>query len=346
VCVCAAQVIISIPFGLSIHSKGTMTSSKTESTGDIPSALAQLMGLVESKEKDLNKREKEFDRRLGLFEEKFPNAGKDSAVLHLNVGGSTNVAVLRRTLTHFEHSMLATRFSGRWDDSLEKDKDGNFFVDEDPEVFMMLLNFLRKCDKKKRTDLEVPAPQPTFEFCWMLEYYDLMLAVYPQEWMTLWGGEAAATRPSRPDEPYTLIAESVMCAFTLQLQRHGMTKPANVTGFTATFERGSTGQIGWTNSLANGTKVGYGTTVCSIALDLEERRILRTASVMTSGLVISPQQKPVVVKCTFQKSTNTYSIQVDGADPDIVASHISITKLYPHISLLGKVSISDICYDF
>ena len=27
-------------------------------------------------------------------------------------------------------SMLASRFSGRWDDGLEKDKHGNFFIDK------------------------------------------------------------------------------------------------------------------------------------------------------------------------------------------------------------------------
>jgi hypothetical protein len=319
------------------------SSMQLDPSGDITKVVAQLQGLLLLKEKALKEREEAFDSRLRLFEEQNPQAGKDSDVLHLNVGGSTNVAVLRRTLTHFEHSMMATRFSGRWDDSLEKDKDGNFFIDEDPEVFMILLNFLRKCDKKKRTDLEVPAPQPTFEFCWMLEYYDLMLAIYPQEWFKVWGGEATVTRPSRPDEPSTIKTESVMCAFTLQLQRHGVWKPANVTGFTATFERGSTGQIGWSNSLANGMKVGY---TSGIALDLEERCILMDGAPMTTGLAISPRETPLVVKCTFQKSTNTYSIQVDGADPDIVASHISTTVCYPHISLLGKVSISDICYYF
>ena len=52
-----------------------------------------------------------------------------SEVLHLNVGGDLT-AVLRRTLTSVEGSMLASRFSGRWDDSLERDRDGNFFIDQ------------------------------------------------------------------------------------------------------------------------------------------------------------------------------------------------------------------------
>jgi hypothetical protein len=40
------------------------------------------------------------------------------------------IDVLCRTLTSVEGSMLAAKFSGRWDDSLEKDADGNFFIDQ------------------------------------------------------------------------------------------------------------------------------------------------------------------------------------------------------------------------
>ena len=65
--------------------------------------------------------------------------GKPSDVLRLNVGG-TCIDVLRRTLTSVEGSMLATRFSGRWDDSLEKDADGNFFIDQPIELFLPLVN--------------------------------------------------------------------------------------------------------------------------------------------------------------------------------------------------------------
>jgi hypothetical protein len=41
--------------------------------------------------------------------------------------------------------MLAARFSGRWDESLEKDKDGNFFVDQPPHLFFPLIEFLQRC---------------------------------------------------------------------------------------------------------------------------------------------------------------------------------------------------------
>mgnify|MGYP002783603065 CR=1 FL=1 len=132
---------------------------------DISQVVTQLHGLLTARETSLKEREASLDRRLKLFEEQYPQAGKDSDVLHLNVGGSTNIAVLRRTLTHFENSMLASRFSGRWDDSLEKDKDGNFFIDQDPAVFVPLLNYLRLCDQKKRNDTKIKPAIPTFDFC-------------------------------------------------------------------------------------------------------------------------------------------------------------------------------------
>lgn len=117
-------------------------------------------------------------KRIKLFEETYPQAGKDSDVLHLNVGGSTNVAVLRRTLTHFENSMLAARFSGHWDDTLERDTNGVFLIEQDPKVFLSLLNYLRQCDQKMRNEMKIQPPPATSEFCNMFEYYGL---VYPQE---------------------------------------------------------------------------------------------------------------------------------------------------------------------
>jgi hypothetical protein len=57
--------------------------------------------------------------------------------------GSTKISVLRSTLTCLEGSMLATRFSGRWDDSLEKDRGFNFFIDQPAELFVPMIQFLQ-----------------------------------------------------------------------------------------------------------------------------------------------------------------------------------------------------------
>ena len=57
-----------------------------------------------------------------------------------NVGG-TLTAVLRRTFTSVEGSLLASRFSGRWDDSIEKDRHGNFFIDQPIELFLPMIKY-------------------------------------------------------------------------------------------------------------------------------------------------------------------------------------------------------------
>ena len=66
------------------------------------------------------KQEQKFELAKAAFETKAqPNLETSSDVLTLNVGGVC-MSVLRHTLNTVEGSMLAARFSGRWDDSLDK----------------------------------------------------------------------------------------------------------------------------------------------------------------------------------------------------------------------------------
>ena len=84
-----------------------------ENQEDITKAVSQLQEILDSKRKSLDEREESFARRLRLFEASYPQSGKDTDILRLNVGGSTKIAVLRRVLTQFEDSVLASMFSGR-----------------------------------------------------------------------------------------------------------------------------------------------------------------------------------------------------------------------------------------
>jgi hypothetical protein len=112
--------------------------------------------------------------------------GKD--VLHLNVGGSKQIAVLRSTLTFVEGSMLAARFSGRWDDGLEKDRDGNVFIDQPPDLFIPMIDFLQCKTKETLQHLNVSFPTVddfggSFDrfkkFANMVEFYGMTTAVLP-----------------------------------------------------------------------------------------------------------------------------------------------------------------------
>ena len=60
-------------------------------------------------------------------------AASASPIVNLNVGGE-KMSTSRATLTLVEGSLLATMFSGKWEDKLMKDANGCIFLDYDPVV--------------------------------------------------------------------------------------------------------------------------------------------------------------------------------------------------------------------
>jgi len=64
------------------------------------------------------------------------------------------MSVAKLTLTKVKDSALAAMFSGRH--LLTKTKDGNFFIDRDPDVFSLLVSYLRNgCRIPPITDLSL-----------------------------------------------------------------------------------------------------------------------------------------------------------------------------------------------
>ncbi|XP_028411069.1 uncharacterized protein LOC114533673 [Dendronephthya gigantea] len=63
-------------------------------------------------------------------------------IINLNVGGKT-FTTRKSTLCQVEGSLFATMFSGRWEDSVERDQDGTVFFDFNPNHFGVILNYLR-----------------------------------------------------------------------------------------------------------------------------------------------------------------------------------------------------------
>ena len=66
----------------------------------------------------------------------------DNDIIHLNIGGQ-ELTTKRSTLCQVENSLLATMFSGRWEESLERDQDGTVFLDFNPQYFVLILDYLR-----------------------------------------------------------------------------------------------------------------------------------------------------------------------------------------------------------
>jgi hypothetical protein len=107
----------------------------------------------------------------------------DNDIIHLNAGGH-KLTTKRSTLCQVEGSLLASMFSGRWEDSLERDQDGAIFFDFNPQYFLVILDYLRA---KKIATPENPAPLPKVaedqakNFNNLLEYLGLSDEIVPAE---------------------------------------------------------------------------------------------------------------------------------------------------------------------
>ena len=105
----------------------------------------------------------------------------DDDIIHLNVGGQ-RFTTTRATLCQVEGSLLATMFSGRWEDRVKRDKDGVVFFDFNPEYFGWILDYLRA---KKISSPENPAvlaevPKNQMKnFSTLLEYLGLSDKILP-----------------------------------------------------------------------------------------------------------------------------------------------------------------------
>lgn len=326
-----------------------MGKSPQDHTGIKPSTgelWSQLQALLESREQALNEREAALEKRNELFHKTYPQAGNRSDVLHLNIGGSTQVAVFRRTLTHFENSLLASQFSGRWDDDLEKTNCGSFFIDQDPNVFVPLLKYMRQCDHKKHHDnihiLPPPPPPPTLEFCSMLQYYGLLSSVYPQQWRKVWGSGDGVVRTRNKDDSFTIASSNSFNAFALAIHM-----PLRATSFTADFDEGSEGEVGWALNIDDGQNLGYDPDGGSFAFDLDQYAF------MSSGVCLHKidgrhRKIPVTIRCTRDPETNTYLIQVLDRTGNELGKFTFHGKdsmnMTPHVTLTGKVTISNVMY--
>jgi len=252
----------------------TTTSSSPDSPLSLDETLQNLTLALKKKQQELERREQDLQRALLSLHRDRAELGfgdrSSSDVLHLNVGG-TNICVLRRTLTLVEGSMLASRFSGRWDDGLEKDRDGNFFIDQPIELVLPMVNYLRAkaCD----TPLGPPLKSPHLkdyemrqEFYRMVEYFGMTGGIYPCV-IELYRGDANSAEIS--DFPDYSVVSREWSTFTVQIQGHDR----EITSFEVVLGNVERAQIGWINeakyveNLSNDPNNGVGEEANSLALD-------------------------------------------------------------------------------
>ncbi|CAM4952886.1 unnamed protein product [Rotaria socialis] len=122
----------------------------------------------EKKEQLANERRK-WDEEKAIVEKLAASAGP---IVNLNVGGET-ISTSRATLILIEGSLLATMFSGKWEEKLIKDANGSIFLDYDPVLFKFLLNQLRAWSEpsiKRSFRLPVGSEQSFLELVRLLKF--------------------------------------------------------------------------------------------------------------------------------------------------------------------------------
>ena len=198
--------------------------SKKRKVGDaVLEALDAVRAELDQREQELERREEALQKAVdGVALEKQMMAGRTPGdVLALNCGG-TKIQVLRKTLTQYDKSMLAARFSGRWDDSIEKDAKGAFFIDQPAELMIPLINFLRaRAIETPGTIVPPPeagAPLDSERMIDMIEYFGMTPFVYQQRFQ-LHRGKPEMVRITNGVEPSaefrafsTLVLSSGDCA--------------------------------------------------------------------------------------------------------------------------------------
>ena len=105
----------------------------------------------------------------------------DDDIIHLNVGGQ-KFSTTRATLCQVEGSLLATMFSGRWEDRVKRDKDGVVFFDFNPEYFGWILDYLRakKISSPENSAVLAEVPKNQMKnFNTLLEYLGLSDEIVP-----------------------------------------------------------------------------------------------------------------------------------------------------------------------
>jgi len=94
---------------------------------------------------------------------------KIDEIVELNVGGQY-FATAKSTLCRFKGTMLETMFNGNWE--LKKDSNGRYFVDRNPKLFAVILDFLRDPE----APIELPCNEEKFKR--EVEYYGLTRFIF------------------------------------------------------------------------------------------------------------------------------------------------------------------------
>ena len=329
-------------------SNNTTTSNSKKHSYD--EALLALTGALSAREKDLEEREKQLDQdRQAMDRDRNSTYGNTAPtdVLQLNIGG-VKATILRRTLTSVPDSMLASKFSGRWDDSIEKDKHGHFFIDQEYPLFRHILKYLRN---KANVDETYVVQSPMIageEECQnykmhdiyrMIDYYGLTNGMYPVA-LKVHDGDFV------PGQDTKTVNAQEWTTYELYPKGH----ERRVKTFEVTLGNVQRIQIGWIVNKQSppyneeGNDTGIGDTAQTFALDLTRSSYLSEGELTrVDGL---EQNKGTVVRsedygklwyvngnivAPFSKDKRDLLVTDNVRRPDV---------LFPFISVKGEIDVT------
>ena len=299
-----------------------MSAIKKRKVGDaVVEALDAARTELERRETKVEEREEALRKALeGVEHEKQLMAGRTpNDVLALNIGG-TKIHVLRKTLCQCDKSMLSAYFSGRWDDSVDKDADGHFFIDQPYDLMLPLINFLRaKAIEDCMPHLPAELTQATKEsvdFKRVVEHYTMTPFVFPLRF-NVWRGSADNATIDGGEEPR--VTSTTWSTYNLSPVRHTRSVSSFEVVLGAGIERP---QVGWFASCSSfGQKVvagehkGLGEEGSSIALDSLRGGVQMNGTTLKAVSSLSLQEGSVV---TCENTDAHFRWLVDGTEVAIV----------------------------
>jgi len=313
-------------------------------------ALSALTGALSEREKDLDEREKQLDQdRKALDRDRNSTYGNTAPtdVLQLNIGG-VKATILRRTLTSVPDSMLASKFSGRWDDSIEKDEHGHFFIDQEYPLFRHILKYLRnKANGDEKYVVKSPAlageeecqNYKMHDLYRMIDYYGLTNGMYPVVLKN-------HNHDSVKGTDTKIVNAQEWTTYALAPKGH----ERRVKTFEVTLGNVQRIQIGWTVTTPSprynkkGSDIGIGDTAKSFALDLTRSSYLFEGELTrVDGL---EQNEGTVVrsedygKMWYVNGNNVAPFSKGKRDLWVTDSVRRPDVLFPFISVKGEIDVT------
>jgi BTB/POZ domain len=154
--------------------ESTESTTVVEMTARTETLWAELQEIQQTAMEALKRQRDELEQEKESMNTLAPDA---SDIVTINVGGQVVLQATRDTLClAAPGSRFAALFSGRWEDHCVKDAQGRIFLDHDPELVLLIVNYMRI---KRVEDSAAPLDPPTAPetkcqewFC-LLDHYGL-----------------------------------------------------------------------------------------------------------------------------------------------------------------------------